>query len=167
MEGLLEGMKGQWEKEKEFLMQQLEFQHGLIQESKKVQKQFMSALTFKSSQQSREQQLLDINKLLSETVASMESKSQQQQEKLDSLKIFKKAIKNSLQIQCKNCLNFLPAELFSFHYLNACHLEHNKIVNIEPIEYKEDIESSSHVNMKSQSNYLIPLNPHYETNDLV
>ena len=62
-----------------------------------------------------DQQLIQINKNLSETIAQVEARNQQLQAKLTQVKLYQRVFKHSQSMQCKFCQVFFPAEIFVDH----------------------------------------------------
>lgn len=60
----------------------------------------------------------------------MEQRTKQAEEKIESLKEYKKAMKNAICLQCQHCSKFIACPIFTQH-LNLCGKEANSDVMLD------------------------------------
>lgn len=73
------------------------------------------AQTAQLQDQDHSQQLLQMNKNLTETISKVEQRNQQLQNKVSQIKLYQRVFKHSQSMQCKFCQVFFPSEIFIDH----------------------------------------------------
>lgn len=76
-------------------------------------------------------ELVETNKNLSAALDKLEQRCSLLDDKVISLKEFKKIVKNSTAVQCINCTKFIATKIFTQHLL-VCRSPHDAANNIIP-----------------------------------
>lgn len=104
----------QWEVERHFLQSQLQYSQRQSEDNKRMHEALLTAINNKNSSEGEEQIIL-INKNLSEAIAQVEARCQSFQAKVAALKPFKRAMNQAESLQCANCQVFFKALPFLDH----------------------------------------------------
>jgi len=104
----------QWELERQFLQSQLQYSQRQSEDSKRMHEALLTAINSKNASEGEEQIIL-INKNLSEAIAQVEARCQGFQAKVATLKPYKRALNQAESLQCANCQVFFKGLAFLDH----------------------------------------------------
>jgi len=77
------------------LQEQMSFYQKQIEENKKMHEVVMQAINHRSADKDQDQQMMQTNKMLSETIQNIEGKNYILQQKLKEVKVYQKVFKHS------------------------------------------------------------------------